>query len=134
MSDFLLTVVAEHALTVLTWVLTMLGVLGAKYAWGKISNDWARGVMMRVYAEIESAVLEVVQVYTDDLKKAAADGKLTNLEKTNARSLALKTIKSNIGKKGLARLARILGCGDLDRWLMSKVESTVHNLKDPPEA
>lgn len=132
MSEYLITLFSDHGVDALAWILSALAALGVKYAWGKIKNDWARGVLDRAYAEIKAAVLEVAQVYADEIKDARADGKLTADERDDAKLKALTIAKANIGTKGLARLARVLGITSLDHWLANKVEANVRALKPDP--
>lgn len=128
MTDFIYQLIANHGTTALAWVLTLLGGLLAKYVYHRISNSYARGVIERAWTEVRTAVMEVAQAYVGSLKKGRADGKLTSEEKGNAQILAFETAKRNIGKKGLRRLARVLGLDSVDDWLKNKIEATVHEL------
>jgi len=130
MSEFLAKAFAEYGVQALSWVLVALGGLLAKYLWNKIKSDWARGVVSRAYEEIKGAVMEVAQSYADDIKAKNADGKLTQEERDEAKELALKIAKENIGTKGLKRLARILGLDSIEQWIANKTEAAVRSL--PP--
>ena len=116
----------------------LAGILGTRYLWGKITTDWARGIAQRAYNEVVDAVLEVWQTYVSEIVKDRADGVLTDAEKAEAKQRALDIAKSNLGPKGLARLARALGFGSLtgtdtaqtSSWIGSKVETAVASLKN----
>lgn len=128
------------------WLFEMLfsslGMKGVAYVLvggglGYLVNAFLKGrgyqwdVLRRAIFEAGAVVYEVYQVYTSEILKGRADGKLTPEEKTIAKDLAMDKLKSNLGKAGLARLARVLGLkGDaLDGWLGNKVEAAVLELK-----
>jgi len=113
---------------VLSWVLALLGTLLSTYVIRKYLSGSVRDILSRALAEVVDAVMEVKQTYADGLKAGAEDGKLTREEAAEAKARALAVVKSNVGAKGLARLARVIGV-DVDRWLGTKVESTLANIK-----
>jgi hypothetical protein len=113
---------------VLSWVLALLGTLLSTYVIKKYLSGSVRDLLLRAWAEVIDAVIEVKQTYTDSLKTAAADGRLTTAESEEAKHRAVQIAKSNLGAKGLARLARVIGV-DVDRWLSTKVESTLAKIK-----
>lgn len=82
-------------------------------------------LVTRALAEIGAAVREVGQTFVDNLKAAAVDGKLTKAEARVAKNKAIEVAKANIGRKGLTRLARILGIDDVEKWIGTQVESAV---------
>lgn len=116
--------IATYGIDALTWVLLALSALLLRWVFPLVQNAWANGVLNRAWTEVKAAVLEVGQTYVDALKEGKADGKLTEDEKSLAKSKAIAVAKSNIGKKGLKALARIVGV-DVEKWLGSKVESAV---------
>jgi hypothetical protein len=113
-------------------LVTALAALLGRYVWNKITIDGLRAIAQRAYAEVIDAVLEVWQTYVSELKEAHADGVLTDEEKAMAKHKAIAIAKSNLGTKGLRRLARALGFGDpveVERWIGGKVETAVATLK-----
>lgn len=108
---------------------TLATLLTFVYGRGYIKAGWAQRLISRALREIEDAVLEVAQTYSDIIKAGASDGSLNGEERLEAKRRAIAVAKSNIGKKGLARLARVAGIDALDGWLDSKVESSVRLLK-----
>jgi hypothetical protein len=103
---------------------------------GKLLTRWMkagylRDTLTRLMFEMKAAVLEVHQVYVSEISRGRADGTLTPEEKAEAKNRAMAVLKANIGKKGLARLAKVLGIeiDALDGWLGNKVEATVAELK-----
>lgn len=123
--------IAEQGYAVLSWVLAIVGTLLTRYVWRRIGNDYARGVVSRAYEEVRSAVLEVAQTYTSELKAGRADGRLTESEKTEAKQRAIARAKSNIGRKGLERLARVLDLESVEGWLANRTEAAVAQYKHP---
>lgn len=115
--------------SVIVWVAVALAGLIAKWVLGKIGSETVKKYVGRALDEVNDAVAEVYQTYVGALKKANEDGKLTDAEKAEAKRMAIDIAKSNIGSKGLARLARILGLGDVDDWLDTKVEATIAKAK-----
>jgi len=126
---------AEYGMRALVFVATVLGGFLTRYVWVLIKNATARAILERGYGETRDAVLEVAQTYVDELRKGREDGSLTPEEKANALAKAVAAAKANLGRKGLARLGRVLGV-DVDSWLQSKVEATVKAIKlaDAPPA
>ena len=102
--------------------------LGIKHMLGA-RHGFLGDIVYRAGDEVMSAVKEVHQVFIDELKKARADGKLTSEEKQQARDMAIAIAKSNLGAKGLKRLAKALGLGDVNSWLGNRVEESVADLK-----
>jgi len=135
----MLQTIARYTPEIAALAFTLLGTILTRYVWVKVQHDWSRGVIQRGYAELVDAVLEVWQAYVSGIKEGAADGKLTEEEAQTAKQQAIAIAKSNLGEKGLRRLARALGFSDLggaithtelvDRWLESKSETAVASLK-----
>ncbi len=89
----------------------------------------ARAIVLRALQEVGAAVFEVAQTFVSNLKLAAVDGKLTKNEVGEAKRRALELAKSNIGVKGLKRLAKVLGIEDIEAWLGNKIESSIASAK-----
>lgn len=115
---------------VLMWVLTAAGVALSAFILAQMSAGKAKEIVARALSEVGAAVLEVEQTFVRAIKEGSADGTLTATEKAEAKARAIATIKSNIGTKGLAKLAKILGV-DIDGWLANKVEAVVGAQKTP---
>jgi hypothetical protein len=78
------------------------------------------------------AVTQVAQTLTDDLKKAATDGKLTKLERLDARTKAIDQCKAFLGPSGVALVVESLGIDPLriEEVLGQHVEAAVHKLSE----
>jgi uncharacterized membrane protein YeaQ/YmgE (transglycosylase-associated protein family) len=121
-----------------TLIVGILGAVMTRFVWGRISADWARRLLQRVYAEVIDAVVLVWQTYVNELKEKSADGKLTDAERAEAKRRAVATVLKNLGDTGIQRLAKVLGFTDggstsavsktVD-WLEEKTEAAVANLK-----
>ncbi len=114
-------------LAALTWVAARL----AQYVSAKVKNEWVRGALVRLDDAVLVAVREVQQVTVEAIKAGSADGKLTPEERTRAKQAAIDSVKSHLGMKGIAELAKILGLEDgaIEKLLSSRVEAAVHDLK-----
>jgi hypothetical protein len=96
----------------------------------KVKNEYLKGVLLRLDDAVLAAVREVQQVVVDGLK-AASSGPLTPAERIKVKQIALASIKSHLGQKGLSELAHIFGLegGTLETVLTTRVEAAVHDLK-----
>lgn len=120
--------IAQYGLTVLEWLLAGLSLLLAKYVFVKIDNDIARGVTERLWGEVRTSTLEVGQVYVSELD-LNSDGKISAEEKATAKKMALDKVKANLGKAGLAKLARIVGGDNIDDYIGGKIEAFLGGTK-----
>lgn len=123
--------IANYGLAALAVIASGLGLLMSKYVLVAIESKKVRDYVSRAYEEAKAAFLEVGETYVKALKDANEDGKLTEGEKAEAKKRAIAIAKSNLGKKGLQRLARIF---DVDSWLANKIEAFVGESKDPKPA
>ena len=114
---------------VIVWVAVALLAFLTRLVVGKIKNETAGAIVGRALDEIGDAVASVYQTYVSALKDASADGKLTDEEKAEAKRLAIAEAVSNLGAKGLARLARVLGISSLEKWFSTKTEASLVRLK-----
>lgn len=85
----------------ITLLMTLFGTLltaiqGMKWYQNKIKGNYDKAVDV-----VGAAVVEVAETYTEELKKANADGKLTDEEKKIARERALEIAKQLGAKSGL---------------------------------
>lgn len=123
----------EYGTMVVTGVLALLGVLWSKVIWERIKDMKGSRIILRTWLELKSALLSVHQTYVKALREANQDGKLTEAEKKMAMERALKEAKSNIGTKGLKRLARILGLSSVESWLSTQAEGLLAEMKSSGE-
>ncbi len=107
--------------TLCTAILFALGLV-ARYIVPLLHGALANGILGRAVQEVTAAVHEVDSTYVDAIKLANADGVLTEAEKKEAKAKAIAVAKSNLGVKGLATLARIVGADSVAGWLGSWVE------------
>jgi hypothetical protein len=109
------------------WLATRL----AKWITARVQNETLRGVLLRLNDTVVTVVRELEQVTVETLRKGAPGGRLTPELKLMLRRSALAAIKHHLGARGVAELARVFDLdGDgLDRLLATRVEATVHELK-----
>ena len=122
-----LQVLSPILLAALTWVAAKV----AQYIQAKVKNEYLRGVLVRLDDAVLAAVREVQQVTVEAIKSASADGKLTAEERARVKQAAIDSVKSHLGMKGIAELAKILGLesGAVEKLLSPRVEAAVHDLK-----
>jgi hypothetical protein len=122
-----LEILSPVLLAALTWAAAKL----AQLIRAKVQNEYLKGVLVRLDDAVFTAVKGIQQSVVEQIKEASADGKITDDEKKRIKDKALTSVKSHLGTKGLAEVARILGLdgGALDGLLSSKVEAAVHDLR-----
>lgn len=128
MSDVISDLIAKYGPTMIGVAFTaILGVIGRAL----LKHLWLRDMLVRLAVEAKAVVMEVQQTYVDRIRYARLDGVLTKDEAAEARRAAIDSLKSNIGPKGLHRLARVLGYDDagIDRLLDTRIEEQVQRLK-----
>ncbi len=92
-------------------------------------NTLVTQLLVRLTYGAEHAALAVGQAYTDAIKAASADGKLTDAEKAEARRKAMAAAKAYVGKNGWAVLTKELGEEAATETLSTAVESAVKRTK-----
>lgn len=75
---------------------------------------------------VTTTVYKMAQTTTDDMKAAAADGKLTAEEAAQIKANALAEVKSLIGTNVSNTLDTVFA--DTNEWLKSKIEAAVKQL------
>jgi len=129
--------VAEIVLPVLLAGLTWASAKLAMYIRAKVKNEYLKGALVRLNDAVLAAVKEAQQVAVGGLKAANADGKITAEEKAKIKDDVLAVVRSHLGMKGLAEIAKVLGLDNaaMESLLSSKVEAAVYDVKaaaNPP--
>ena len=119
-------------LAAVTWAAAKL----AQLIRAKVQNEYLKGVLVRLDDAVFTAVKDLQQSVVEQIKAVSTDGKITDDEKRQIKERAVATVKSHIGTKGLAEVAKILGLGGsaLETLLSSKVEAAVHDLRQSADA
>lgn len=76
---------------------------------------------------VTTVVLKMAQTVADDLKEKAADGKLTQEERSAIKTNALSEITKLLGDDVIASLQSVYT--DVGKWLDDKLEASVRALK-----
>ncbi|HEY0714888.1 MAG TPA: hypothetical protein VGF45_19565 [Polyangia bacterium] len=120
-------IIAPVGLAALTWVATKVAALIK----ARVSNEYLRGVLLRLDDAVFAAVREVHQVAVEGIKSANSDGRLTPNERAQVKAHAIATIKSHLGVRGLKEVAHVMGLntGSIDGVLSTRIEAAVHDLK-----
>ncbi len=118
----------ELIATVALAILTLLAARAKRFLDRKIDRDDRQDILFQVGEAVFAAVKQIGQVYVNDLKLAATDGKLTEAERREARKAALQTARSQLGPKLLAQLAELFALStptEIDNFLFAKIEAAV---------
>lgn len=111
----------------LVGALSWLSIKGANWIAAKTTNEYMKGVYVRLNETVMSAVREADQVFVAEMKEASVDGKITPEERVQIKTKVINTVKSHFGMKGLAELSKIFGLSgsEVDKFLSTKVEAAV---------
>lgn len=112
--------------------LLVSGVIVPLVAWyikKKVDHEKTEHLLLTLNDAVGTAVASTAQVYVNELKKARADGKLTDEEKKNARRAAIREAKRLLGAKLCSELCR--RTGSADTALETYVEAEVGERKNP---
>lgn len=103
----------------------------ANWLKAKTKNEYLSGALVRLNDAVFSAVKEVEQTVVGAIRRAKADGKITDEEKAEIKAKAIAAVKSYLGAKGLLELAKVLGLDGaaLDALIGAKIEGAVHDMK-----
>lgn len=123
--------IIEALSPVLLAIIGWVGVQVAAFIRARTKNEVVSGVLIRLDDAVIVAVKESLQVYVDAIKEASQDGRLTDDEKARAKELAIASVKSHIGVKGLKEIVTVLGldAGMLDKFIGSRIEAAVSDTK-----
>ena len=131
--------------TLLPALLTVAGVfvtaltgmaISAVGKWAEKQKSQTIALVLTEAAEAASvAVAMVNQTFTEQVRIAREDGKLTREEASKAMRIALDAAKAQLGVSGMAALAKIVG-GDVHAGevLTTMVEAAVYNEKPPTQS
>ena len=100
-----------------------IGLLIEKQIRAKIKNEALQNALSRLDTVIIDAVKEVQQTFVSGLKKPTAE------DFKKAKSMALATIETHLGKRGQEELKLILGLEDLYPLINTKLEAHVLDIK-----
>lgn len=97
----------------------------------KTKNEYLSSTLTRLNFAVLDVVKSIEQEIIKEIKKANEDHVITDYEKQDIKKIALGSVKSYLGAKGLAQLAKVLGLDDkaIDSMLATKIESAVFDLK-----
>lgn len=123
--------VSTILLPILMSGLAWLGARAVTLINARVKNEWLKGALVRLDDAVLAVVRELQQTTVDAIKEAAKDGKITDEERARIKDLALASVKSHLGAKGLGELAKVLGLddGSLGKLISSKIEAAVYAMK-----
>lgn len=95
----------------------------------KVDHEKTEHLLLTLNEAVGTAVASTAQVYVSEIKKAKADGKLTDDEKKNARRAAIQEAKRLLGERLCSELRK--RTGSADAVLETYVEAEVADRKNP---
>lgn len=129
----------DVALMILTPVLAWVGFKASRWVGALEANEKSGGMLARLTASIVTAVKTVNQTAKRQLKAAkdpSSDGgiKVTELEAKQLKQAAWAEINAYWGAKGLATAGKVIGLGDVTRFVNGSIEEAVDNEKRAAKA
>lgn len=123
--------VIEIALPVLLLALTLASLKISKYIKSKIKSEYLKEELLKLNEIILTVVKEQEQVFVRNMQKLKDGEKLSSSDRRRVKQSAIENIKSYIGKGKISEVAKMLNISSsiMDKYLSSKVESTVLDLK-----
>jgi hypothetical protein len=132
MSDQVVKVIGDVLLAMsplliaaVSWLAVKLGNLIKS----KTDNALLSSGLLRLNHAVFLIVKELMQTVAEDLKKANADGKLTDTEKKQIKDAALAKLKSYIGFGEIARLFSLESEAKAAEFAGSLIENAVRDVK-----
>lgn len=119
-------ILSPFIVATLTAILGFIGVRINQWIASKTKNEKMQAVVQRATSTMIDAVKEVSQTFLGAIKSPSKEDFI------KARDLALSTVKSHLGIQGRVELQTVLGLespADLEKYLGTLLESTVHDLK-----
>ena len=124
----------DVALMILTPVIAWVGLRASKWIGALEANEKSGGMLARLTGSIVTAVKTVNQTTKRQLKAAkdpASDGgtRVTEAEAAALKQAAWDEITAYWGAKGLATAGKVIGLGDVTRFVNGKIEGFVDSEK-----
>ncbi len=116
-------------------VIAVLGFLafGIPFGIRYLAKKTNIGILTAALTEAGSVLVQAVnfvkQKYTEDIKAARADGKLTPAEQQEALNRALQYFYTNISSGALKAIEATFG--EVEKWASAKIEAIIGASKDP---
>lgn len=98
----------------------------------KAKNEYQLGVIARLTDAVATVVREIEQTTIADIKEAAADGVISDVEYAAIRENAIARTKDYLGKNGVRDLEKVFDAEKIESVIRSKIEAEVHKLKSEP--
>lgn len=126
MSDFFVEYILPALGILLSGLATWLTTVGVKWLNSKIKNKELAALAETVVVIATQAVKATYQTYVEGLKGTDA---WTKEAQEKALKMALETIKTELTTEALAYIEK--QHGDVDKYLISLIESILFDLKNP---
>ena len=110
--------------TLLSVLVSALMAYATQWLRTKVKNDQINAILDRLMMATQVTVNALAQTVVDDLKGAAADGKLTPEEIKGVQAKAIASVMVHLGPQGVKELKAIVG-DDLNTLILNYIESQV---------
>lgn len=131
LSTLFVQIVIPAIFTVLAAVVTWAGKSLINLIDAKAKNQTVAGILARLSATVETAVLDVNGTMKAQFAKASEDGVITPGEAAQLKAAAIAKIKEHLGPKGIGELTTVLGVNGslLDSFIGSHIEAAIEGSK-----
>lgn len=124
MEQMIIKFLGSHADAIISTISGAI-LLAVGYAFKKAMEHWKIKIVQR-YLEliehwVETVVMSISQQYADELKKAAADGKLTEEEKKRLKTMAVDIIMNSLSGRMQKAISFLVG--DIKAYISHRIEA-----------
>lgn len=119
----------EILMPVLALLATWATAETARFVRRRVKNDTVQGMLIRLNDAVAVAVGEVGQTVVPELKRAAADGRLTEAEAVMLRGMAVDRVKKILSERGVSEAQKVLQIEDFEDWITARIEAAVADKK-----
>ena len=113
--------------TLITTMLTWAAAEAARYVRKRTQSEAVNNALSRVVHMTETTVAEINQQLADDLRAAAADGKLNATDRWELKDKAIGLVQERLKPEVLAIAAN--GVSDLEQFIAARIERAVREQK-----
>ena len=121
----------DVAVPLLAAGLGYVGKLLVAYIQSHVHNAMLQSILIRLNDAVITAVKSTNQLVANAVRDASADGVITPAERDHIKQVALDSVKSYLGLKGLNEVGKVLGLDQpaVDKLVGDKIEAAVADVK-----
>lgn len=118
-----LPLIVDLLIPILMSLVAWLSVSAKKWIDAKVKNEWASGALTRLSDAVFDVVKATEQTMAQEVREAAADGKITTDEAKAIKEHAIDRVKAHVGSKGMDELKRVLDADAIEHVIEDKIEA-----------